>query len=132
MGDMQNLDKTINDTIRDAVKAKTQAAIIEAFGGADQLIGGLIDAALNSKVKKDYRDVPWFAVVCEQVIHQGVKDAMSELLDELRPEIRKEMRRRITADRDSIVDALMAAVVGAATAGGQWRMNVILTEPKVA
>lgn len=118
------LQQSIDEVVLGAVKAKAQAAIVEAFGGTEAMIEKLIDATLNAKVpnpdlddyaRRDSRNhVPFLATYTRKVIREQVLAALRELVEEEAPRIKAELKRQIVKNKEELATALMASAMGAA------------------
>lgn len=114
------------DSITQLVRARIEAELLHALsrdGGAEKLLAGMVSAALQAKVTRNYRDVPFIQDLVSEAIQKETRLALSAWLDENRDAIRKAMLAAIKADKSLPVRILTNLMEAASS---EYRMSVTI------
>lgn len=112
------------ESITQLVKAKIEEELLVALsknGGADALLRGLVNHALQAKVTRNYREQPFIADLVDQAIQEETRKAFVQWLTENRDTIRESMLAAIRKDKSLPVRILTNLLEGAAN---QYRLTI--------
>lgn len=108
---MDDLTRTISQTVSSAIEAQAKAQFLTALGGTDHLISRFLAVAANSKVKRNNRDVPLLDAVIEDAVKKVVTDLVAEMLDENRDAVKKALAARLRSSSKDVADQLVDHVM---------------------
>lgn len=108
---MEDLNKTIATTVASAIEAQAKAQFLTALGGTDHLIERFLAVAANTKVKRDYREIPLLDDVIHRTVEGVVKELIGEMVETERDALKAELAKRLRSDAKTIAAQLVEHII---------------------
>lgn len=117
--------------IKPIIEAKIQAAVIEAMGGHEKMVTGMLNAYMSQKVDIEGRpgrgysgDKPRIDHLMTQMIEGALKTALASYLQTKQDVIQKEFERYFNSKKGSseIIKAMQEGICAALTE--KWRTTI--------
>lgn len=109
---MQDLEKTIAQTVSAAIEAQAKAGLISALGGVDGVADAIFRTLMTRKVKVDYREIPMLDFVLQQSFTDAMKAVVNDIFNEQRDEIRRLIAARLRTDSKDLANTLVDRMFG--------------------
>lgn len=112
---MADIEDDLNKTIRSAVNARVEAAVMAALSG-DEVIGAMVAAALQQQVEvpseRGYgkEKVPFMVHAVRSAIRSATKDAVAKVITEETPLIEDEVRKAFKRSAATLADSLVSSL----------------------
>lgn len=92
---------------KDVITSIVKAQVITALGKSEQLIAGVVTAALEQKTDRYSSSPTIFEDQVSKMIREVAVESFQEWLKENREKIRSEMRRQLTAQKGKLLTDLV-------------------------
>lgn len=115
-------DNQLESMLRDAIRAQVIGAV-----GTPEMVGKLVDAALEKKSGSYGEYKSQIEQICEHAIRESARNVMMRYVEENRTAMEESLKLSLDKNKDQIAVALINGLLARAKA--DWRFEVTLKPP---
>lgn len=132
---MENKTATMNlpmDLIQPAINAHVAQAITQALGGAEQVVGTLVNQVMTRKVDHNgnastYHDSkPWIQWIAEDLVKNAIRSGLQELIEQRKEDIKQAIAKAMKDGKSAFHKKILTAAVDglASSMSSGYRVNI--------